>query len=89
MSKAIDAPLGIVALKEKGPWHVLAWGEDVGPEGYGYDSPLCWGFFGDTLCAPANHTTWRYLCTPAYLPPGARLCMQCEAIATTAAKKGC
>jgi len=75
--KKLDAPLGIVAMRPEGPWHVVAHipsflGADVT---YAY-KPNTWLLFGSPLCGRLRR--WRYLRLPADLPPGARLCKRCE-----------
>jgi len=76
-----DAPLGIVAMKPEGPWHILSATADVFPGGDTYTGREArWTFWGDTLCATqgAAYRDWRYLRIPADLPDGARLCKRCE-----------
>jgi len=77
--KKLDAPLGIVAMKPGGPWHVV---EAISPymtaaEGHKYSGE--WVFWATARCGPyGGFRGWCYLRIPADLPPGARLCKKCE-----------
>jgi len=78
-----DAPLGIVAMKPEGPWHVL-YAEDAStPAGdTSHHDGERWSFWGDILCRgdDAPYLNFHYLRIPADLPPGARLCKKCEMV---------